>query len=302
MATWSLSEIREKTRQLSGRLSAVETSNDQIDEYINKYFQYEFPAEVKLNRNYTFYEFTTDYGVSSYDFSSSYTNFIPEATIDRLDINLYQNPDVFYDNVPENVQRFTTWTGDGSTVSFSNTYSNNVPMQAGSVVVDDTVEKFVDDGSNVLVSSLSGTNGSVTYTTGAVSVTFATAPTSGQGIYCSFIEETLGQPTDVLMFENKFRFYPVPDRAYRFRIKAWTLLYVKPLSGANKASFTLASDRPLHDEWGPAIAMGAARRICSDFGEMDRYSELTALYKEQINLILARTYIDLESTRALPIF
>lgn len=302
MSTWNLSEIRSKVRQLSGRLSVVETSNDQIDEYINKYFQYEFPAAVKLNRNYTTYEFNTEYGTKEYTFSDEYTNFVPEASLDRMTIEVFQDPDAFYALNPESVQRYSTWEGDGATVTFSNTYSGNVPLQKGSVYVDDTVEVFVDDGDGVLVSSLAGTDGAVDYVTGVVSVTFATAPVDGQAIQCSFIEESLAQPSSVMMFNNKFTFNPVPDKAYRFQIKAWSLLYVKPATGDIKQVFTLATDRPLQDEWGPAIALGASKRIASDSGEMDRYGELTALYQEQINLILTRTCIDLESTRVLPTF
>lgn len=298
---WTLADIRTKTRQVSGRLSVSELGNIQIDEYINKYFQFEFPAEVKLNRNYTLHEFNTTADTQDYAFPADYTNFVPAATIDRRELEFYQDPDKFYQENVENVSRFSTWTGDGATVAFSNTYTNNVPIATGSVIVDDTVEVFTDDGVGVLTGDQGG-SGTVNYTTGAIAITFNTAPTDGQVIQTSFIQYRAGMPVAVLMFDNKFKFYPIPDKAYRFQIKAWSLLYVKPATGANKVAFTLADDKPLEEEWGAAIAYGAARRIASDFGEMDRYSELTMLYKEQINYILTRTHIDLESSRALPMF
>lgn len=301
MAEWTLADIRTKTRQVSGRLSQSELTNDEVDDYINRYFQFEFPAEVKLNRNYSWYEFNTTKNTASYDFSENYSNFVPEATIDRRQLEFYQDPDAFDRDNPYNVSRFSTWTGDGATTAFANTYTAQAPFLPGSVVVDDTVEVFSDNGSGVLTGNLGGT-GTVNYTTGAVAVTFNTAPTNGQVIQASFIRYQAGTPVSVLMYNNQFTFYPVPDRAYRFRIKAWGLAYVKPETGANKTMFTTSSDKPLQEEWGPAIAFGAARRIASDFGEMDRYAELTALYKEQINYILTRTHIDLESTRALPMF
>lgn len=301
MANWDLSEIRTKTRQVSGRLSTSDMSNTQLDEYINKYFQYEFPAEVKLNRNYSYYEFNTTSNTRLYDFPENYTNFVPEVRVDNLNTLFYQNPDKFESENPETVQRLTTWTGDGATTGFSNTFSSNTPLQKGSVIVDDTVEVFSDDGLGVLTGDQGGI-GTVVYSTGAISVTFATAPISSQGIYVSFVQEVVGRPTAVLMYNNQFQFYPVPDRAYRVRLKAWILDIVRPTSGANKTTFTAATDRPLLDEWGPCIALGAARRIVSDFGEMDSYGELTALYKEQVNYILTRTHIDLESTRVLPMF
>ena len=301
MATWTLSEIRNKTRQLSGRLSVTELNNNQLDEYINKYFQYEFPAEVKLNRNYTLHSFNTSANTQDYTFPANFTNFVPEATIDRKELLFYQEPDKFYAENPENIQRFSQWTGDGATVAFSNTFANNVPILAGSVIVDDTVEVFTDNGSGVLTGSLGG-SGTVDYTTGAIAVTFNTAPTNGQVIQASFIQYRAGMPTAVLMFDNQFRFFPIPDRAYRFRIKAWSLSTVNAADGTIGILFSDPGDRPLQDEWGPAIALGAARRIVSDHAEMDRYAELSALYKEQIDYILTRTHIDLGSTRVLPMF
>ncbi len=302
MADWTLAEIRGKARQLSGRLSTTELVNDEVDEYINRYFQYEFPAEVKLNRNYTLHEFNTNADVQDYNFPTGFTNFVPPATIDRRDLVFYQEPDKFYAENVENVSRFSTWTGDGATVTFANTFTGNVPILAGSVVVDDAVEVFTDDAAGVLTGDQGG-SGTVNYTTGAISVTFATAPTSGQVIQPSFIQYRAGQPTSVLMFENQFRFFPIPDRAYRFRIKAWSLTTVVASDGTTtRQLFVQGTDSPLLDEWGPAIAFGAARRIVSDFGEMDRYQELTVLYKEQINYILTRTHIDLEASRALPMF
>lgn len=299
--TWTLQDIREKARQVSGRLSVTELDNTQLDDYINKYFQYEFPAEVKLNRNYLLHEFTTTADQQSYDFPADYTNFVPEATMDRRELVFYQDPDSFYRDNVENVSRFSTWTGDGATVGFTNTFTGNFPILPNTVVIDDTVEVFTDDGAGTLTGNLGGT-GTVVYATGVISVTFNTAPADGQVIQASFIRYQAGFPRSVLMFDNQFTFFPVPDRAYRFRIKAWSLLTVRPTTGSFKTSFTLASDRPLQDEWGPAIAFGAARRIVSDFGEVDRYAELTALYKEQINYILTRTHVDLESSRALPMF
>ena len=299
--SWDLTNIRKKTRQLSGRLSIAEMDNTQVDDQINKYFQFEFPAEVKLNRNFVQHEFNTIANTQDYDFPADFTNFVPEATLDRRGLVFYQDPDQFNSQNPENVQRNSTWTGDGATTAFSNTFTSNAPMVAGSVIVDGILEVFADDGAGVLTSNLTGT-GTATYSTGAISVTFNTAPALGQVIQVSFVQYVAATPQAVLMFNNQFRFYPIPDRAYRFRIKAWSLTYVKPVTGANKTSFTLATDKPLQEEWGPAIAFGAARRIASDFGEMDRYQELTMLYKEQINYILTRTHIDLESSRVSPRF
>lgn len=63
-----------------------------------------------------------------------------------------------------------------------------------------------------------------------------------------------------------------------------------------------ATDRPPLDEWGPTIAYGTARNIMAKYGEMDAYAETTALYKEQVSYILARTEQNLLHARSWPSF
>lgn len=63
-----------------------------------------------------------------------------------------------------------------------------------------------------------------------------------------------------------------------------------------------ATDRPPFDEWGPTIGYGTARNIMAKYGEMDAYRETTALYKEQVSYILARTEQNLLHARSLPNF
>lgn len=304
MATWTLQDIREKARRLSGRLSISELSNTEVDEYINRYLQYEFPAEVKLNKNLTTVQVTTTANTKDYNFPSGYTNFVPEAKIDNYHLSFYQDPAIFENENPLNVTRNTSFTGDGSTTAFSTTLSlGGFPIEAGSVLIDDQTEVGVDDGSGNLVSDVTNANaGTINYTTGAISYTFNAAPSSGQSIYVSFVRMPKGRPYSVLMFDSKFSLYPVPDRAYRLTLKAWELNLVVDSAGAEQISFEDATDRPRLDEWGPAIAFGAARRISEDYGEFDKYQQLSALYQEQLDYILTRTLIDLESARALPRF
>ena len=89
MSTWTLADIRSKVRQVSGRLSLSELSNQKLDDVINQYVQYEFPAELKLDRNYSFYEFSTIANQQDYTLPETYTNFDPEATIDEKQLIWY---------------------------------------------------------------------------------------------------------------------------------------------------------------------------------------------------------------------
>lgn len=306
MATWTLAEIRSKVRQVTGRYSPQELSNEQLDEYINKYFQYTFPAELKLERFHTFYEFLTVANQQSYTLPTGYVNFEPPATMDNLSLLWYQDSVAFYDNNPENVGRLTLGTGDGVTTIFSGT-ANNFPILPGSSVVTDNNEVFQDTSTAyttatvALTGSLGGT-GTLNMSTGAVSVTFNTAPASGENVTFSYIQFQAGRPTAVLLYNNKFTFFPVPDTAYRFRTQAYADTLVTTATGDNAAFFVNATDRPLLDQWGPCIAYGASRDIHSDYGEMDAYRDVTALYKEQLAYVLKRTNQNLLNTRAQPHF
>jgi hypothetical protein len=62
------------------------------------------------------------------------------------------------------------------------------------------------------------------------------------------------------------------------------------------------TDTPTLEEWGPCIAYGASRDLVVDFGEVERYAEISALYKEQVGFILTRTVQNLMNERARPMF
>jgi hypothetical protein len=63
-------------------------------------------------------------------------------------------------------------TGNGSTAAYTGTVAG-APLEPGSVVVDDGVEAFADDGFGILTGDGGGT-GTINYGTGAISVTFDT--------------------------------------------------------------------------------------------------------------------------------
>lgn len=297
MATWTLSDIRTKVRQVTGRLSPGELSNTKLDDYINKYYQYTFPAELKLEKKHVYYEFLTSANQAYYDFTdSTYTNVEPPAYIDNLHLLWYQDPALFIEQNPQNISRQTTWTGDGITTVF-NTTITGFPIMPGTTVITDNTEVFEDTNqdwttSNVLVNGSLGGTMTINYNTGTVTVSFATAPTNGQDINLSYEIFVAGRPTAVLLYNSQFQFYPPPDTAYRFKLKAYSI--VLPLVDA--------TDRPELDQWGPCIAYGTCRDIFSDFGEMDAYAEVTALYKEQLAYVLKKTNQDLLNTRAMPNF
>lgn len=297
MSTWTLADIRQKVRQVTGRFTENEMTTTQLDDYINKYYTLTFPAEVKLEQKHVYYSFTTSENQAFYDQpETTYTNFEPPATINNLQLLWYQNPTHFFNDNPLQYTFLTPWTGDGTTTNFTTTLTG-FPIYPGTLTIYDGVELFQDTNedwttSNVTLTGDQGGTATINYDTGSINVTFNTAPANGETIKLNYVIFKPGRPQAILMYNNQFQLFPVPDQAYIVEMKAYSVV----------TELTTATQTPDLNEWGPMIAYGAARDIFSDYGELDAYGETTLLYKEQKNYVLTRTCQDLLNTRSTPNF
>lgn len=292
---WTLQDIRTKVRNVTGRLSPEELTTSQLDQYINNYYVYTFPAEVKLDAKLVNYEFLTTAYTREYDAPTGYTNFVPPAVMDNLQLDWYQNEAYFGENNPYQYQLSTIANGDGVTVLFNGSLGSQFILPGSTFVSAENINGEDVNTDFYAASSFTGAgivSASVNYTTGAFSVTFTNPPSNGANINVSWIPFVPGRPTAVLWFGNKFTFFPVPDTAYRFKVAAYQIV----------APLVEPTDTPDFQEWGPCIAYGASRDIHSDLGEMDAYAQVTALYKEQLAYVLKRTHQNLLNTRAFPNF
>lgn len=295
MTTWNLAAIRTKTRQLSGRISPTDLSNDRIDEFINSYVQYEFPATVRLKKQKVRYSFNTVIGQRDYDYNNAYVNLLPQASCDDAVMAWYINADLFDQYDSFNVARNGLWVGDGVETAFSATLST--PIWPESLIIDDQSQALTDNGSGNLTGDGSGT---IDYDTGALSVTFTDAPADGQSIDVSYYTYSKAKPTAILLMPDVVRLDPVPDKIYRIEMNAYSSQCVQTSAGVAQDTFINGSDVPRLQEWGLLFSIGSARRIVADGGETESYQYLTALYQEQLDLITQRTIEELQTTRALP--
>jgi len=299
MSTWTLSDIRRKVRQVTGRFTSAEMTNAELDKRINQFYNLRFPADVKLEQKHTYYSFQTSFNQPYYDAPlTQYTNFEPRATVNNFPLYWYQDPIKFETENQTNLSyTFSNpWTGDGATITFTTTVGDT-PIYPGTLTITDNTETFEDTNKTwtssdvAIVGSLTGT-ATINYNTGAVSVTFNAPPANGQLIYLNYILFKAGRPQAILYYNNQFQLYPVPDQLYLIKMKAYQI--VTPLVNA--------TDTPDLSEWGPAIAYGTSLDIFADYGENDAYAETLAFYKEQVGIILTRTVQDLLNVRSTPQF
>jgi hypothetical protein len=298
---YDFGDIKDKIRLITGRLSPDQMSDAELDTRINNYLHYEFPAEFKLETNLVPYSFLTVKGQQKYAVPENFTNFVPPVYINGLDfsyyggnywnaglnssyqygLNYFFNPSVYYQSVGEYYSRNRWRIGDGITTGFSQP-AQNYGIITNSVIVTDNVETFTDDGLGNLIGSLGGT-GTVDYQTASITVTFASPPADGVQIWLTFVQYQSGQPQQILNFNGFFSVYPVPDNVYKVQMVGYQM----------PAALIDANDTPKLQEWGPCIAYGTARMIFADYGELDRYGEITALYKEQVRYVNRR---DIQNT------
>ena len=296
-STWTLADIRLKVRQVTGRFTENELTTNELTQRINQYYTLEFPAEVKLEAKHVYYQFTTSANQAYYDVPlTTYTNFEPPATANNLELIWYQDPTYFFENNPLQYTFLTPWTGDGSTTNFTTTVTG-FPIFPGTLTITDNVELFEDSNqdwtiSNVTLTGDQGGSATINYNSGSVDVTFNTAPSNGQNIYLNYVIFAAGRPQAILLYNNQFQLWPVPDQAYIIKMGAYSVV----------SPFTSATDTPYLSEWGPAISYGTARGIFADYGELESYAQTTELYKEQIAYCLKRTHQNLLNTRSVPNF
>jgi len=297
MSEWTKAQIIQKIRQVTGRFSEDDMSNTELSDRLNKYYQFRFPAEVKLEQKHVFYEFQTSANQATYATpDATYTNFEPPATVNNLSMLWYQDSARFEQENPLQYNFSNPWTGDGATVTFTTTITG-FPIYPSTLTITDNTETFEDITStwttaDVTITGSEAGTATINYEDGTVSVTFNAAPDDGQLIYLNYVLFKAGRPEAILYFANQFQLFPVPDQLYIIRMGSYKVV----------DALENATDTPDLDEWGPCLAYGTSLDIFADYGENDAYSETTQLHKEQISLILTRTEQDLLNTRSVPNF
>ena len=296
-ATWTLSAIQQAIRKVTGRFSSSDISNSELKTRINQYYTLIFPAEVKLEAKHVYYEFTTTTNQSIYPIpSSTYTNYEPIALCNMFPLVWFQDPLQFQSVNEQQYTFLNPWSANGTTSTFTYTVQAYTILP-GTLTIYDGVELFEDTNTtwtndDVEITGSLGGLATINYSTGVISVTFYTAPISNATINLNYILFVASRPRNILLYDNNFTLFPCPDQAYKIKMKAYSI--VTPLENA--------TDTPDLNEWGRCIVYGTARELLSDYGEMDGYAEITALYKEQVAYILRRTNQNLLNIRAMPTF
>ncbi len=378
--SWTLDKIRAKIRNITGSPSTEQISNDTIDEYINYYYVYTMPFELKEQITNQFLTFRTTPGQNVYEFPGGYFTDQPGAYADGFPLIFYQDPDIFYQDWPQQYAVDNIATGDGTSSNFSGglqnppiiigslfiasddptgfqqvvsdqgniitqdissgnggtSYSGTLtvfPIEPGSLSVTDGVEVFSDNAAGLLTGSAGGT-GTINYSTGVWSITFAAVVGSGVAIVGTYeATDSIGvlsgngsgtinyltgayavsfdtAPAASAQIYAKYQGYSANrPQGVLFYNNQFTFMpvpdqaYQIQMQGYIKPNqLTSSSDTPLQQEWGPLIAYGAALEIFSDRGDEESYASYFPIFKRYENVALGRTIQQLTVEQSVPRF
>jgi hypothetical protein len=304
-ALTTLGQIRTKIRRLTRSVSPSQITDAQIDEYINTFVLYDFPANIKLDylkSSFSFYTvpeidtYTTDtvyvdgnkafYTQSRDQFYRSYPMVTPLRNLQRENgTNSYSGflvqPPVFPTLFPStNVLR--------GTVNLSMVNA----IGTGFVVHDTGVSDPITGLGSLVGTGGTGGTGTINYTTSAFTVVFNDIPAANTWVQAEYYNYTPAIPDTVLFYNTEFVLRPVPNGAHKITLDT----FVRPTELLD------SGDVPDLLEWAQYIAFGASKKIYEDRFDWESVASLMAPFKEQEALCLRRTLMQQKDQRAASIF
>lgn len=275
---WDLTRLRYEIRQVTGKYDTVQLPDQGpgvgnytintpsgIDDYINDYYLYDMPEDMRSLRLRNFYTFTTVPNCGTYSIPQNVLQLYGPIYVDNYQYSFYQDPDLFYRVWPDfNFidAAISTTTANVGPYNFTLTQS---PVQQGTVVIGVTpnqdgppptpspaLETFTDTDQPIpldipqqqyfvnpgILTGNQGGTGTIDYLTGAVSITFASNPPAGLNINAHYHPYVASRPRDIMVWQQQVFLRPIPNDVYSVKMMA----YLLPTTVMNAA--TNATQRP----------------------------------------------------------
>lgn len=262
MSTWDLNRIRYSIRKVTGRYDTnqlpdtsegeINISNPSgIDDYINDFYLYDMPEEMRTLRLRDFYTFSTVPNCGTYAIPQNIVQIYEPVYTDNYQYNFYQDPTTFYRIWPElNFIDRNLFTPNGTKGTSANPFIftlSQTPVQQGTVVIGLTpnqsgqtagiLETFTDSDQpipldipqqqyfvnpGILVGNQGGT-GTIDYLTGSVTLNYKNAPPSGATSSCHYHPYVASRPRDVMCWQQQLFIRPIPNDTYQIKMMAYQL-------------------------------------------------------------------------------
>lgn len=311
--TWKLSEIRTRWRELTGRGSEDDISDDDVNALINDYYVNYFPEDALVTNFDGFYgelAFPTDSGI--YDIDSEYVKIMEPMMINGAEITFFQDKDYFFKMYPSKEQFFsdpglaigvldTTKVLNGSFVYDIQGTSRVKDSAENTFVGLDTIPqdkygafclKVESDGTVTIYEASDNATGYDTPALAIADLPASDADTAYMGFVTVMSEAVAGfiPGTTALDDGDVQDLYTDGDPAHRGTptgaLIVHNRLYLAPRADdfyvfaaaaemSRPDAFAADGDVPGDMKWGPMIALGAAILYLAPRGGQPRIAELT---------------------------
>jgi hypothetical protein len=339
MTVGILQDIIEKIREVSASGNSLQVTDSKIIKYINSYYLYDLPNDLRNIKLKDVYSFNTIQGVDTYPFDFDHWSTVEgPAYCGKIQIVLFQDKASFYSYNFSSQQLFTFDYGDGGPGPYSGSTQvypvvksvNNNPMvstptsnvnvfpsgypptstqnnisRVQNILISANTETgslhVTDDGAGNLIGDCVA-GGTIDYQTGDIAnLTFTANVPSGNDINIQYIQQVQGQPYTILFFQNQFTVRPVPDQAYTIEMTACRQPS-QALLGTNSVSTPNLDGRPEEMYWWELIAFGVAKKLYQDRLDTDGVAMMDAFLQEKISEARTRTYAQLSTRQVRTIF
>jgi len=293
----TLNNIRTKVRRITKSPSSNQITDAQIDDYVNTFYLYDFPEQLRLINLKETYSFITEPGIDIYDFTpNTVISIEPPVYIGGYEIQLYQNREQYFYAYPEYQRNEVLTLGTAIAGAYNGTITAT-PVKRGRVLLS-----TVDNAGNALSAQDDGAGSftgdvvagsTINYETGAIAaLTWSGIIANGEEIRVQYVNYQSSRPYAALFYNDQIQLSPVPDQAYEFKINA----YVTP------TALTNAADEPELREWWQLLALGACLKIFEDRLDMESYQKVQVLFEQQMSLVERRTLKQISINRAATIY
>ena len=332
----NLTAIRQKVRRITGRPSAAQITDAEIDDYINTFYRFDLPEHLRLESLRVNYEFNTRPNIAVYDFPrNTYLTNMPPVFIAGYRSYMTQSRENFFRVNPQlNFLQQSVATGNGTAGVYTGT-ANDVPIMPGykpnppGAYSDSSIAENDIPASDLKWNVIISASGTPDPTSGiAPDVTLvddgqgnlfdptdaSTDPAGSRGSI-NYITGALSFTfASVIPSGNAINIQYIPYVASRPQAVVFFedqfILYPVP-DQAYTVSFEVykyptalatATDDPQLQEWWQLLAYGAADKIFADNADFEDLEKFRPLLKEQMDLVLRRTIVQQTSERTATIY
>jgi hypothetical protein len=285
-------DIFSMARDLSGTGNDFQITDSVLEDLLDSFYLYDFPAKFRSLKLKDKYIFRTIQGINVYAFDSeNYETVQMPCTVEKGRVQLYQTPDQFYgawglnngsgqqfqDNFDFGDDSNGPYSGTVTAINAPSTWlvrsvntnlltnPNHIGIEQNLLITANTASGTLnvwDDGNGNLIGDVlngpspivPGSSGTINYQTGVITgLLFSQNIPQGNPIQIQCLPVQLNIPLAILFFQNQFTLMPPPDQGYTVELVA----YRRPSQALDNPN----NFYPELTEWWETLAYGIALKI-----------------------------------------